>query len=367
MIWRGGDGNMADIFLSYAHEDETSAKRIVDALAREGLDAWWDHEIPPGRSWDEVIGTRIDSARVAVVIWSSKSVGSNFVKEEAQLALDAGKLLPVKVDECDPPVGFRRMHAANLAGWRGDGAHPQFRALVGEIRRRLDAGASAPAAPRRPPPPTPAPTPSRGFNPAVLVAVAVAAVIVLFGISTLFRGSTSPAEPAATDTAIDSSGTTDPAAAPPGTDARTIELQYWRSCCDNSGATASDYRAYLSRYPSGEFASIARQRIASPAPAAPPPVYTSGAESSFAGVWRLAGDTGGGCWTWHRFNFSGSSLSWQGHGDDTSSWDSIYDGGYSVSGARLNLTTSGEARYFLLSGNQLVLYNNSGEVCRFNR
>lgn len=144
---------MTRIFLSYAREDQAVAQRMVDALAREGLEAWWDHEIPPGRSWDEVIGGRIASASVIVALWSTNSIMSNFVKEEAQLAYDAGKLLPVRIDEVDPPMGFRRMQAANLIGWRGEAEHRQWRVLVDEIRARL-AGGTGPL-----PPPGPAPTP----------------------------------------------------------------------------------------------------------------------------------------------------------------------------------------------------------------
>lgn len=130
---------MARIFVSYAHEDQAATKRIVDALAREGLEVWWDHEIPPGRSWDEVIVQRVGAADVTIVIWSTRSVASNFVKEEAQIAHDQGKLLPVKIDEVEPPVGFRRVHAANLINWRGDAEHRQWRALLGEIHQRLGA------------------------------------------------------------------------------------------------------------------------------------------------------------------------------------------------------------------------------------
>lgn len=128
---------MARIFLSYAHEDQVIAKRIVASLAREGLQAWWDHEIPPGRTWDEMIGSRISAAHIVIVLWSERSIASNFVKEEAQLALDAGKLLPVKIEAVEPPIGFRRVHAANLANWKGESDHSQWRVVLGEIQRRL--------------------------------------------------------------------------------------------------------------------------------------------------------------------------------------------------------------------------------------
>lgn len=143
---------MAKIFLSYAHEDQPHAQRIVDALAQAGLEAWWDHQIPPGSSWDEVIGARIEAAAVVIVIWSRQSVASNFVKEEAQIAHDAGKLLPVKVDEVEPPVGFRRLQAANLVGWRGDADNAQWRAMLEEVRARLSGKVATPQpAPKRAP------------------------------------------------------------------------------------------------------------------------------------------------------------------------------------------------------------------------
>lgn len=141
---------MAKIFLSYAHEDQARAQHIVDALAQAGFEAWWDHQIPPGSTWDDVIGKRIDAAGVVIVIWSAQSVASNFVKEEAQIAYDAGKLLPVKVDDVEAPVGFRRVQAANLVGWRGDADNAQWRAMLAEVRGRLSGATAAPGpAPRR--------------------------------------------------------------------------------------------------------------------------------------------------------------------------------------------------------------------------
>jgi hypothetical protein len=193
---------MSGVFLSYAREDQTVAQRIVEALAREGIDAWWDHEIPPGRSWDEVIGGRIASANVIVALWSSRSIASNFVKEEAQLAYDAGKLLPVRIDDVEPPMGFRRMQAANLVGWQGEAEHRQWRVLVDEIRARLAGGAGPmppPSQPTPPPPPSsaaprPAYTPpssleapaSKGLGPLAITGIVlggiVAAVLLAFAL-----------------------------------------------------------------------------------------------------------------------------------------------------------------------------------------
>lgn len=56
------------------------------------------------------------------------------------------------------------------------------------------------------------------------------------------------------------------AAAPSGFDPRQIEFELWRAAQQSN--TPDDYRAYLSRYPTGTFADIARNRIAA-LPSAP--------------------------------------------------------------------------------------------------
>ncbi|MGH6729812.1 MAG: TIR domain-containing protein, partial [Sphingomicrobium sp.] len=35
-------GGVADIFLSYAREDEAAAQRAAKALGAAGYDVWWD-------------------------------------------------------------------------------------------------------------------------------------------------------------------------------------------------------------------------------------------------------------------------------------------------------------------------------------
>ena len=65
---------MADIFLSYAHEDLERARGLAEALGSEGWSVFWDHRIPPGRTFDEYIGQRIRDCRAMVVLWSPHAV-----------------------------------------------------------------------------------------------------------------------------------------------------------------------------------------------------------------------------------------------------------------------------------------------------
>lgn len=173
---------MADVFISYAHEDQPFARRMVPALEAEGFSVWWDHTIPPGQSWDTFIARNIEDARCCIVLWSGRSVGSDWVKEEATLAKDAGKLIPVQIDTEAPPVGFRRIQAAQLLNWSGDTNNPQWQLLVGEVRRIVGASREGGApAPRRAPsytPPPPAPE-AKKKGPLLAIAGALVGVVVI--------------------------------------------------------------------------------------------------------------------------------------------------------------------------------------------
>lgn len=120
---------MADVFLSYAREDSARAHTVAEALLGQGLTVFWDMELEPGSTWGDVIGNALESASVVVVLWSRQSVQSVWVRDEAQFGLDRGKLIPVLLEDIDPPMGFRQINAASLVGWNGSPAAREFVAL----------------------------------------------------------------------------------------------------------------------------------------------------------------------------------------------------------------------------------------------
>jgi TIR domain len=79
-----GTSSMADIFVSYANEDRDRAKVVAVALEHSGWSVWWDREVAIGRTWDETIEEEIEKARSVVVLWSPRSVTSDWVKNEAR-------------------------------------------------------------------------------------------------------------------------------------------------------------------------------------------------------------------------------------------------------------------------------------------
>ena len=134
---------MADIFISYKREDQEEHGRvapIAEALRAEGYDVFYDVQVPPGSSWERVLQEKMNQARCVLVLWSQASVGSDWVKEEAEMAKHDGKLIPVFLDPVSPPFGFARIEGADLSNWTGDLSHTEWQNLVAAVRLRIGTG-----------------------------------------------------------------------------------------------------------------------------------------------------------------------------------------------------------------------------------
>ncbi len=127
------------IFLSYANKAETRIEVLHKFLSQEELlPVWWDQDIQPGVPWRETIADRLDSANAVLVLWTTESVQSKNVIEEAARAQSEGKLVHVRLDDAPLPYGFAETQYVNLSGWDGTGAHPAMRNLLQALRDKLD-------------------------------------------------------------------------------------------------------------------------------------------------------------------------------------------------------------------------------------
>jgi hypothetical protein len=131
---------MADVFISYASPDRARAKSLAEALGAKGWSVWWDRAIPPGRLFDEVIEEALDAASCAVVLWSSQSVASSWVRAEAAEAMRRKILVPALIEHVKIPLEFRRLQAADLSAWAGLLTDPQFAELCRSIRALVGRG-----------------------------------------------------------------------------------------------------------------------------------------------------------------------------------------------------------------------------------
>src|SRR5215510_820800 len=139
---------MADIFLSYANEDREAARAVAGLLESAGCTVWWDRRIPAGRTWRSMIEEALRDMRCMVVLWSTHSVESDWVKEEAEEARAVGKLIPVLIEPVKPPVGFRSIQSADLINWDGSKDFVGARQLIADLEALM----------RKPPPRKPSVT-----------------------------------------------------------------------------------------------------------------------------------------------------------------------------------------------------------------
>ena len=139
---------MTDIFLSYTERDRETARRVAEVLGSAGWSVWWDRRIPAGETWRSVLEHALEDMRCMVVLWSAKSIESEWVYEEASEGRRLGKLVPVMIEAVRPPAGFREIQAADLTGWDGSPDFDGLRRLLDDLESLL--GKPDGAAPARP-------------------------------------------------------------------------------------------------------------------------------------------------------------------------------------------------------------------------
>ena len=139
---------MTDIFLSYTEKDREQAQRIAAMLEAVGWSVWWDRRIPAGKTWRSVLDKALENMHCMIVLWSSRSIESEWVYEEATEGRRLGKLVPVLIEAVRPPAGFREIQAADLTHWDGTREFDGMRMLIADLENIL--GKPTPATPSIP-------------------------------------------------------------------------------------------------------------------------------------------------------------------------------------------------------------------------
>lgn len=130
---------MANIFISYSRKDRETARHLAEFLNGLGYSVWWDHDLHAGQNYRRQIQVELEGAHAAIVIWSPDAKDSDWVKDEAQAALRAGKLISTHTTDFEPydtPYGFGGQHMVPVV------AHEEIaRAVQGLLANSNEAAA----------------------------------------------------------------------------------------------------------------------------------------------------------------------------------------------------------------------------------
>jgi hypothetical protein len=130
---------MHEIFISYSRRDVSTVRALTTALSQKGLTVWVDRsDIREGDAYDTQIEEAIAQTRVVIVLWSENSIRSHWVRAEAAYALAKHKLLPIKIDQSQPPLQFMQIQTLDFGGWQGSCEDETFEYLLAALSKRLE-------------------------------------------------------------------------------------------------------------------------------------------------------------------------------------------------------------------------------------
>lgn len=127
---------MVDVFISYKKEDRSIVQRVSSGLEAAGLKTWWDDRIDPVEQWERDILKALKSSRSVLVLWTPRSLQSEWVKREARYGAKRRKLVQALMVQCDVPEEFKRFQIADVTAWNEGTAHPGWIKLLETLRAR---------------------------------------------------------------------------------------------------------------------------------------------------------------------------------------------------------------------------------------
>ncbi|MDH3845597.1 MAG: toll/interleukin-1 receptor domain-containing protein [Myxococcales bacterium] len=85
------------VFISYKREEAAKAAPLREALVEEGFNVWWDEDLQCGQAWAEELDQAVQDAACIIVLWSERSVASQWVRHEASQAIARRVYAPCRI------------------------------------------------------------------------------------------------------------------------------------------------------------------------------------------------------------------------------------------------------------------------------
>ncbi|KPA11981.1 TIR-like domain protein, partial [Candidatus Magnetomorum sp. HK-1] len=128
---------MNDIFISHASQDKDTANKIAQALENQGWSVWWDQKISPGSTFRETIQNELNNSKCVLVLWSKHAIKSDFVKDEADFGKQRNILIPVRIDDCEIPLGYQQVQTYRMDNSQSVCTASDIEALSSAILKKI--------------------------------------------------------------------------------------------------------------------------------------------------------------------------------------------------------------------------------------
>lgn len=76
-------------------------------MLEQGYSVFWDPNIGPGQRYRTVLDAELDQCSCVIVVWTTASVQSDWVIDEAEEGRRRGILVPILLDKVEPPRGLK--------------------------------------------------------------------------------------------------------------------------------------------------------------------------------------------------------------------------------------------------------------------
>jgi len=104
--------NQSQIFISYSHDNQKFAYKLYDDLLSARYWVWIDRRLEPAKEWEPQIDENLRKSKTLIVLISSASVKSDWVKHEGSMCFALNQsIIPVKIEQ------FGTYKAADLPIW----------------------------------------------------------------------------------------------------------------------------------------------------------------------------------------------------------------------------------------------------------
>lgn len=111
---------MADVFISCSRLDLERVQPIADRLSSLGYSVWWSKHPRVGQAAAGEIERELEDAQAVLTIWSNNARNATWVYAQSTRALDAKKLVQMKIDALQAPAPFDALAIADMTSDRAE-------------------------------------------------------------------------------------------------------------------------------------------------------------------------------------------------------------------------------------------------------